>query len=390
MDRAIIHLNITDFAVAVERIKDSSLQRLPLIVATGAVSQKRCLVFDMSEEAYEDGVRKGMSLHNARKYCRLARVVAPRPDLYRKAMVALVNQVRHYTPLVEQGVEDGHLFLDVTGTHRLFGPAPDVALRLRKELRHTLGLNPVWSLASSKLVAKVASRMVRPFGEYIVAPGEEDAFLAPLPLSMLPGITAAEMAVLEDFNVQQIGQLADLSGQQLQIPFRKRGRYLADVSRGRDGDAVVPVQRPGAEISAEHIFAEETADSSEMSTAVEKLVQGLGRRLRHAGMLGQRVWIALNYVDGKMVRRSASQKGGSDNDFMLRTLAREALDRAGRRRGRVRSCMLSCDRLVPKPCQQTLFTMQSSRELQQEKVLAAMDQVCSRFGEKVIRLGGGL
>jgi DNA polymerase-4 len=390
MDRAIIHLNITDFAVAVERIKDSSLQRLPLIVATGAASQKRSLVLDMSEEAYGDGVRKGMSIHSARKYCGLARVVAPRPMLYRRAMAALVKQVCHYTPLVEQGQEDGHLFLDVTGTHRLFGPAPDVALRLRREMRQTLGLNPVWSLASSKLVAKVASRMVRPFGEYIVEVGEEDAFLAPLPLTMLPGLSSEEMTILRDFNVQQIGQLADLSCQQLQVPFRKRGSYLSHVSQGRDGDVVGPLQSGGKELSVEHAFAEDTADKNEIHDVVGQLVQRLGRQLRHSGMLGQRVGISLVSDDGKVARKYASHKGGSNNDFVLRSLAREALLRAMKRRVRMRSCVLSCDRLVPCSRQQTLFCMQSSREERQGKILAAMDQVCKRFGEQGIRLGAGL
>ncbi|MBU1138491.1 MAG: hypothetical protein KKA76_05895, partial [Proteobacteria bacterium] len=87
-DRSIIHLNVTDFAVAVERLQDSSLKRIPLIVAPEQAA--RALVYDMSEEAYGDGVRKGMRLDLARRYCRRARILIPRPGLYRKAMTALV------------------------------------------------------------------------------------------------------------------------------------------------------------------------------------------------------------------------------------------------------------------------------------------------------------
>lgn len=387
MDRAIIHLNVTDFAVAVERIQDSSLKRVPLIIATGEAGKTRTLVFDMSEEAYQDGVRKGMRLSLAHKYCNQARIISPSPALYRRAMGALVKRVVRYTPLVEQGEEDGHLFMDVTGTHRLFGPAPDVAWRLRKQVLSDLGLDPVWSLASSKLVSKVASRMVRPFGEYIVGAGEEDAFLSPLPLSILPGLKVEEIQILEDFNLRQIGQLAQLSRKQLLVVFQKRGAFLYDVSRGRDGTAVFPGEMRDNQITVEHIFEEDTAAYAEVQSALTLLVHAIGRGLRRQGMLGQRMGICLTYGDGKKTYRQATKKGGSDNDFVLRQLALTVFDKAWGRRIRVRSCALTCDGLLPRRQQQTLFVMQNIREQQQEKIMTAMDMVCSRFGDGRIYLG---
>ncbi|MCF8055980.1 MAG: hypothetical protein K9K37_05005 [Desulfocapsa sp.] len=385
MDRSIIHLNITDFAVAVERIRDSSLKKIPLIVAPTQAA--RALVYDMSEEAYQDGVRKGMRLDMARRYCRQAQVLPPRPTLYRRAMAALVKRVFCYTPLVEQGEEDGHLFLDVTGTHRLFGPAPDIAWRLRKQLLQELGFDPVWSLASNKLVSKVASRVVRPFGEYIVGPGEEDSFLAPLPLSLLPGLKPEEIRVLADFNLLRIGQLAALSKRQLLVPFQKRGSYLYDASRGRDRTPVLPGKTGCDRISREHVFAEDTGSRDELQSALTFCVHEIGRSLRRRGMCGQRMGICLTYSDGKSSVRQATKKGGSDNDFLLRSLAFIAMERAWKRRVRIRSLLLACDRLVPRSRQQTLFAMHSTREFQQEKIMTAMDAVCRRYGSGAISLG---
>jgi DNA polymerase IV len=384
-DRSIIHLNVTDFAVAVERICDSSLKKIPLLVAPAQAA--RALVYDMSEEAYQDGVRKGMRLDRARRYCRQAQVIPPRPALYRRAMAALVKRVFRYTPLVEQGEEDGHLFMDVTGTHRLFGPAPDIAWRLRKQLLQELDLDPVWSLASNKLVSKVASRMVRPFGEYIVGPGEEDAFLAPLPLSFLPGLKAEEIRMLADFNLLRIGQLAALSRQQLLVPFQKRGPYLYDASRGRDRTAVLPGKTGSDRISREHVFADDTGSCDELQSAITACVHEIGRDLRRKGMCGQRMGICLTYSDGRNSVRQATQKGGTDNDFLLRGLALTALGRAWKRRVRVRSLVLICDRLVSRSRQQTLFVMSSKREQQQEKIMTAMDTVCSKYGNGALYLG---
>ena len=72
-------------------------------------------------------------------------------------MRAFVKELQGYSPLIECGRADGHFFVDVTGTHRLYGPAPDVGWRVRRQARTSLGINPIWTLGTSKLVAKVAS-----------------------------------------------------------------------------------------------------------------------------------------------------------------------------------------------------------------------------------------
>jgi DNA polymerase-4 len=97
-----------------------------------------------------------------------------------------LKQALPYSPLVEWGEDDGRLFLNVTGTSRLFGPPMDVAWRMRKGVRRDLGMDPIWSVAPNKLVAKAATRIVKPDGEYIVAGGEEADVLAPCPSPSSP------------------------------------------------------------------------------------------------------------------------------------------------------------------------------------------------------------
>ncbi len=384
-DRSIIHLNFTDFAVAVERLEDSTLRKNPVIIAPKQAA--RALVYDMSEEAYQDGVRKGMRLDMAQRYCRRAQILSPRPALYRRAMDALVKRVLPYTPQVEQGVEDGHLFMDVTGTHRLFGPAPDIAWRLRKQVAKELGLDPIWSLAANKLVSKVASRVVRPLGEYIVEPGEEQAFLAPLPVSLLPGLKTAETRMLVDFNLMRIGEVARLSREQLQIPFKKRSEYLYEASRGNDPTPVLPGKSTNDRIIREHHFETDTGKRSDILYILTLQIHEIGRYLRREKKIGRRMGIRLTYSDGKSMVRQATYKRGTDNDFLLRQLALTALDRAWQRRIRIRSCLLICDRLLPRSPQQSLFSLHSNQEKQQKKILVAMDRVYDRFGKNTIRLG---
>ena len=139
-ERTIIHLNVADFAVAVEQAVDPFLCGRPVIIALPGAA--RAKVYDMSEEAYQCGVHKGMALVRARRLCRDAIFLPPHPDRYDRAMAAFLECAMPYSPLIEVADGYGHLFLDASGTGKLFGPARDVAWRIRKkaktELKHSV------------------------------------------------------------------------------------------------------------------------------------------------------------------------------------------------------------------------------------------------------------
>lgn len=380
--RFILHLNVADFAVAVERVSDRSLHDKPVIIAP--LQAARAAVYDMSDEAYKDGVRKGMLLGRATRICRRARVLPPRFDLYRRAMGEFVNEARAYSPLLEYGNGDGHLYLDITGTHRLFGAAPDVGWRLRKRIRSNLDIDPIWSLAGNKLVSKIGSRLVKPVGEYIVADGEEQRFLAPLSLSLLSELTVIERQRLSEFNIAQIGQLALLSRPQLYSVFGRRAETLFDLSRGVDSSLVGPEQARLPRVEREHIFSDDTADRAVLRGVVTSLAVELGMELRLTRKAARRVGLQLYYTDGSMVSRQATVRRGVCDDHSLQHMARLALKRGLTRRTRVRSCRLMCDRLHQKSTQLSLFDA-AVGEVKRDKLLSAMDAVRCRFGHDSIR-----
>ncbi|WP_419175686.1 DNA polymerase Y family protein [Desulfosediminicola sp.] len=386
MERSILHFNVADFAVAVERVADITLRSKPLIVAP--LGAARAVVYDMSEEAYQCGVRKGMALNLASRLCRGSKVVQPRTDLYRKAMGTFLKRVQSYSPLIEHGLEDGHLFVDLTGTHRLFGPPPDVGWRVRREVRDGLGINPIWTLASNKLVAKVSSRLVKPVGEYIVATGEEQEFLAPLSLSLLPGLQGKELSRLQEFHISTIGQLAELSRSQLMVPFGSRCEFLHQASHGQDNSLVMGGPQQSAPIDHEHLFATDTNDQQEVESIVGSLVSRAAVTLRHRRQVARRIGVWIHYSDGSHVVRQATLKQGSSSDFGLRQLAMLALKRAWIRRTRLRSVRLVCDRLHRQSPQLSLFPETTVKERSQEKVLSAMDTIRARFGHSLINIGG--
>ncbi|MBW2434243.1 MAG: hypothetical protein JRF36_11615, partial [Deltaproteobacteria bacterium] len=278
MNRSIIHLNVADFAVAVERAVDRRLHERPVIIAPeGAV---RAAVYDMSNEAYLAGIRKGMALQRAVRLCKDVCILPPHPHRYEQAMRDVLARALPYSPLIETGEDDGHLFMDATGTGRLFGPPRDVAWRLRRQIKSDLGLDPIWSVAPNKLVAKVATRLVKPDGEYIVPAGEEKALLAPLPVRLIPGIERDDLLRLREFNLTHAFQVAALSLEQLEIPFAARARLFYEAVRGIDPSPVLPLGQKPPQVIADHEFGTDTNDAHTLESVLYRLVEQAGARLR--------------------------------------------------------------------------------------------------------------
>jgi DNA polymerase-4 len=385
MDRSIIHLNVADFAVAVERTIDRRLAGRPVIIAPPGAA--RATVYDMSEEAYRAGVRKGMALARAVRLCPDACTRPPYPERYEQAMRALTERARPYSPRIEAGEADGHLFIDATGTRRLFGPAMDVARRLHREFRADFGLAPIWSVAVNKLVAKVATRLVKPEGECVVRAGEEEPFLAPLPLGLIPGIEREDLARLREFNFTRAGEVAALQLEELQVPFGNRAGFLHEAVRGVDSSPVRAMGEEPLQVTADYAFGVDTNDAAVITAALYRLVERAGDALRRQRRAARSVAVIVDYSDGARWVRQAAAQPATANDLTLFAAACRALLAAGSRRVRVRHLRLVCDRLVFPPAQLALFEDDRQKTAKHDRLIRALDAVRQRFGREALQIG---
>ena len=386
MDRAVIHLNVADFAVAVERVVDSRLKNRPVIIAPEGAA--RSAVYDMSDEAFLAGVRKGMALRRALRICKDAFVLPPHQDRYERAMKAFFKHTLPYSPLIETGEGDGHIFMDVTASRRLFGPPMDVAWRLRNKIRKDLGLDPIWSLASNKLVAKVATRLVKPTGEYIVAAGEEESFLAPLPVYLIPGIEKDDLLRLSEFDFTKVSQVVSLSMKQLRVLFGNRSRFLCETVRGIDFSPVLPAEKSVPRILLDHDFGDDTNDIAKVERALYGLVEKSGKQLRHWHLAARCLVLVIDYSDGLRCVRQKKADPATANDMALFDLARQVLGLAWFRRVRIRHMRLICDRLIFPPAHQLeIFPQSFEKNRRRVRLMESIDSIRSRFGDHSIKVG---
>jgi len=381
MENAIIHLNIADFATAVETCLQPSLKGYPIIIAPG--NAPRAVVYDMSDEAYKQGIRKGMPLARAARLNKKIKILPPDFNRYELVMKDLVKETIAFTPLVESGSTDGHVFLDVTRSCRLFGPPVDVAFRLKKAIKKRFGLEPIWSVATNKLVAKVATRVVKPLGEYIVPPGDEEDFLAPLPVELIPGISKTDLKLLMEFNLFQVAQARALSLEQLSVPFDHRASVIYERIRGIDPAPVAAFNKGGAMIRADHEFADDTNNGNMLKKALYLMGETMCRALREQQLSCGAARIILSYSDGLQTERKIKLVPASSNEMVMFKKCICLLEKAWTRRVRVRHMRLICEKLCPGHVQIDLFSGRTKADRQSD-LINTIDKIRMKFGADAV------
>ena len=234
-ERTILHVDLDAFFAAVEQRDRPELRGKPVIV--GGVPPGRGVVSAASYEARVFGVHSAMSLTEAVRRCPDGVFLPVDGRRYQQASRDVMAILRRFTPQVEP-ISIDEAFLDVTGSLPLFGEGPQIAVMIKAAVRDDVGLTASVGVATTKLVAKIASDLRKPDGLVVVPPGDEAAFLAPLPIWRLWGVGEKTAAVLAEYGVRTIGDLAALPPDQLTRRFGKHGGSLALRAQGLDDDPV--------------------------------------------------------------------------------------------------------------------------------------------------------
>jgi DNA polymerase-4 len=384
MNRNIIHIDIVDFHIAVERVLQPRLRGRPVAVAIETAT--RSLLFAVSDEAQQNGVYRGMQLPQALKSCPDLTVLPPNEELYVRVTGAIQRVMGRYTPIVEP-LRFGHAYMDMTGSIRLFGRVKDAASRIQREIRDELRLDSNAGVAGNKLVSKVASDVVTNAHELRglcdVQHGGEERFLSPLHVGYLPGVDKSVRQELLDLNVRIIRELALVSSENLQMVFGRFGLLLHQRSHGIDNRPVQPPRRAPEVAQAENLQEDSNDYHVLLATVYRLLAQGT-RALRSKGLCAGRVVLEVRYSDQK--EDTAQQRlSPTDCENELTPVVRTLLERALTRRIRVRRLTLRLCDLCRPPQQLSLFAAQENPKV--TALTHAMDKIRDRFGETAIRFG---
>jgi len=387
VDREILHITVPAFPIALARVIHSHLRGRPVAVAP--LNSERALLQCISAEAAAEGVHAGTSIYHARRSCPALIVIAPDPHLMAKGSQALLELSGEFTPIVEPGA--GRAFLDLTASRRLFGPARDVAARLEKAITRQLGLEAMAGAGINKLVSRVAADVMQEPGVYDVFHGAERSFLAPFPVSVLPGVGESRQTLLfRDLNLQRVEQVASLSVLQLRLAVGPFAPLLHDRACGIDRSPVQP-PRFSTEIVEEGLLDQEENDDAILLSELLRLVEGCGLRLRRLKRGARKLTLSVMYADGATEQGKKLLPVATSLDLALLGAVEELFFATCKRRQRVRGLRLGCDQVAEEAGQMDLFAPAIAHVSQKQADLQeTLDLLREKHGRGAVRWGKGL
>jgi DNA polymerase-4 len=312
MIRTILHVDMDAFFVSVELRRRPELVGLPVVVGG---SGPRGVVAAASYEARRFGVFSAMPGARARRLCPQAVFLPGDHALYASVSREVHEIFESVTPLVE-GLALDEAFLDVTGARRLLGDGVAIGHHLRSEVRRHLDLECSVGVAPNKFLAKLASKEAKPratpdgveagAGVVEVRPGEELAFVRPLPAKALWGVGPATLTRLERLGVRTVGDIADLGEKPLVAALgRTQGLHLLALANALDDRAVEPV-RDAKSIGHEETFSHDLHTHAEVSAEIVRLADAVASRLRHLGVGARTVTLKVRFAGFETITRSVT------------------------------------------------------------------------------------
>lgn len=275
--RKIIHVDMDCFFAAVEMRDDPSLRDIPL--AIGGSADRRGVISTANYPARRYGVHSAMSTAMALKLCPHLRLLPGRMAAYKEASLHIREIFARYTPLIEPLSLD-EAYLDVTDCTQCNGSATLIAQDIRQAIAEELNLTASAGIAPIKFLAKIASELNKPNGQYVITPAQVPAFLRQLPLSKIPGVGKVTAKRLEEVGLITCADVQQYDLALLLKRFGKFGRVLWERCQGIDLRDVSP-ERLRKSVGVERTLAEDIHDWEDCEALiVDKLYPELEMRLR--------------------------------------------------------------------------------------------------------------
>jgi nucleotidyltransferase/DNA polymerase involved in DNA repair len=314
--RIIFHIDLDAFFVSVEIRENPSLRGLPLVVGADPEQGKgRGVVMTCSYEARKFGLRSGMPISRAWKLCPTAVYLRPNMDLYETVSQEVMETLKGFGDSFEQtGIDEA--FLDVSGRVSSAEEARELALVVKRSVKDVHGLISSIGIGPNKSTAKIASDMQKPDGLTVVPLDSAATFLAPLAVSVIPGVGPKTRAFLKDKGVETIGQLQQLPGKQLMQWFGKTGVWLWGVVHAQEQIPVRSRDMPKS-LSVERTFRVDEPDFSKVYLEAEDAARELAGRVKEGGFRFRVAGIKIRFHYFETHTREKTLTGFTDEESAL-------------------------------------------------------------------------
>ena len=311
----IVHVVVDAFFASVEQALNPALRGKPVLVGRGVVASA-------SYEAKMCGVKTAMTFSDALRICPQAVLVPGQYEHYADFAESVRRILESYAPAVETAALDD-FYVDFAGTERLYADYEAGLRRMQAEVLEQTGLSVSIGAARTRVVASTASRLERPLGFRMIAPGTEEGFLTPLPVATLHGIAHVHAGMLVDRGIATIGELRQVPRAALESTFGDvMGGQIWQKARGLDGRKAMLTSTP------ESVWRETTIEGGTMDTEflgglIEYLSERIGLTLRECKRQARTIGLRIRYVDHFSAHQTTRLTRPSNDDRELRAEAKE-------------------------------------------------------------------
>ena len=378
MEKTIAHLDLDTFFVSCERLQNSKLNGIPVIIGGG----DRGVVASCSYEARYFGVRSAMPIRMALKLCPEAKVIKGDHEQYSKLSNEVTEIIQEKVPLVEKASID-EFYLDLTGMDRFFG-CYQWTTEVAESIKKNTGLPISFAVSANKTVAKIGTGEAKPLGRIEIPNREIQPFLNPLSIKKIPMVGNVTFQLLSRIGIRQIKTLAEMPVDVLQQMIGKNGSELWKKANGIDDSPVVPYSERKS-LSAEHTFAQDSIDLENMRSIISGMVEQLAFQLRQEKWLTSVVTIKIRYANFDTETKQCRISYTSADHTLLK-YALELFKKLYTRRMRLRLIGIRFSGLVHGSHQMDLF--EDTEELM--NLYQSMDRMKNRFGKTAVGRASGL
>ena len=377
MARAIVHMDLDTFFVSCERLTNSKLNGLPLIIGGG----ERGVVASCSYEARTFGVRSAMPIKMALRLCPQAKVMKGDMELYSKLSHDVTQVIEEKAPIVEKASID-EFYLDITGMDKFYG-CYQWTNELAQSITKETGLPISFALSVNKTVSKIGTGESKPVGRLEIPEIMVQPFLNPLSIQKIPMVGNVTFQLLSRIGIRNIQTLSEMPAEVLQRMIGKNGLELWKKANGIDNNPVEPYTERKS-ISTEHTFLQDTIDIKNLKSILIGMVEKLAFQLRSEEWLTSTVVIKIRYANFDTETKQSKIAYTSADHTLTRTVT-DLFDKLYQRRMRLRLIGIRFSGLVRGTYQINLF--EDTEEML--SLYQAMDKMKRRYGFDAINRCAG-
>ncbi|MEA5109034.1 DNA polymerase IV [bioreactor metagenome] len=372
-NRSIVHMDLDTFFVSVERLGNSRLNGLPVII--GGMSD-RGVVAGCSYEARTFGVHSAMPMRMARALCPDAVVIRGDMEQYTRYSNMVTAIIAEDAPVYEKASIDEH-YLDITGMDRFFGSVK-WSHELRQRIIRETGLPISLGLSVNKTVSKIATGQAKPNGELEIPRERVMPFLSPLSISKIPGIGEKTFHLLRSMGIANIDTLSRMPVEMVERLLGKNGIIIWKKANGIDPAPVEPYSERKS-ISSETTFEQDTINIGMINDLLLRKVEKLAWELRRKQKLASCVTVKVRYAnfDTHTLQQRIPYTAF---DHILLPVTRSLFNRLYQRRMLIRLVGVRFSHLVSGVQQISMFD-DSPETI---SLYQAMDRIRNRFGQRAV------